>query len=164
MSATPPEAKTEYSRGFRRSRRPPEPPDRAAAGARGRSASRSRTPASAAGMAILAGGVAGAALLLVAEFTPLFHVYAPRTGARVDTVGTGSHHAFAMIPIALLGDLTDAHASGLIGSSSARFIGVSSAPAMGMYLETLAAALLLITSVCGWLWLGAVANASSPAR
>jgi hypothetical protein len=145
-------------------------------------------------MAILAGGLAGATLLLVAEFTPLFHVYAPRSGARVETVGTGSHHAFAMIPIALLvaalaygawasasrpglvsigvlavialgiallGDLPDAHASGLIGSSSARFIGVTSTPAVGMYLETLAAALLLITSVCGWLWLGAVTPAQS---
>ncbi|MBV9915224.1 MAG: hypothetical protein JO153_01885 [Solirubrobacterales bacterium] len=148
-------------------------------------------------MAILAGGLAGATLLLVAEFTPLFYVYTPRTGARVETVGTGSHHAFAMIPIALLVgalacgawasasrpalvsigvlavialgisllvDLPDAHASGLIGSSSARFVGVNSTPAVGMYLETLAAAFLLITSVCGWLWLGAVAPAQARRR
>ncbi|HEX3976283.1 MAG TPA: hypothetical protein VHW96_08450 [Solirubrobacteraceae bacterium] len=52
--------------------------------------------------AVLGGALLAAALLLVAEFLPLFEV---RTSARhgaVTTVQSGSHHAYALVPIALL--------------------------------------------------------------
>jgi hypothetical protein len=57
--------------------------------------------------------------------------------------------------ISLLGDLPDAHASGLIGSSVTHFASANSRPSAGFYMETLAAVLLLITCVSGFLLLGA---------
>lgn len=53
-------------------------------------------------LAVLAGALAASALLLIAEFLPLFEV---RTSARngvVTTVQSGSHHAYALLPIVLL--------------------------------------------------------------
>ena len=44
----------------------------------------------------------GALLLLVAEFTTLFDVRTARQPARVRSVGTGSHHGYALVPIAVL--------------------------------------------------------------
>jgi hypothetical protein len=43
----------------------------------------------------------GALLLLVAEFTTLFEVRTAAGGAVVKSVGTGAHHSYALIPIAL---------------------------------------------------------------
>ncbi len=112
-------------------------------------------------MAILAGGLLGALLLLVAEFTTLFEVSDGRAGPPVKSVGTGSHHAYALVPIALLaaalaygvwrvgsrpallsigllavialligllGDLPDAHASGLLTNTGGRYVSASSSP------------------------------------
>jgi hypothetical protein len=60
----------------------------------------------------------------------------------------------ATLLIALLGDLPDAHSSGLIGSSASQYVqGVSSASA-GLYLETLGAVLLLVSGGVGFLMLG----------
>jgi hypothetical protein len=187
MSATPPEAKSEYSRGPMHSSGP-EP-----AGARGdsRPTGPSREPASetgnAAAIAIFAGGLLGALLLVVAEFTTLFTVHTSTSTHAIRSVGTGGHHTYALIPIgllvaflaygvwsagsrpallaigflgvialliALLGDLPDAHASGLIGSPARHFANASSTPGAGLYIETLGAVILLITSVCGFLLLG----------
>lgn len=50
----------------------------------------------------MAGGLLGALLLLVAEFTTLFEVSTGGSGPAVKSVGTGSHHAYALVPIALL--------------------------------------------------------------
>jgi hypothetical protein len=49
------------------------------------------------------GVVAGAVVLVVAEFTPLLRVHsgAYRAGV-VATIGTGSHHSYALIPVAVL--------------------------------------------------------------
>jgi hypothetical protein len=44
----------------------------------------------------------GAALLLVAEFTTLFKVHAATSTRAVASVNTGSHHSYALVPIALL--------------------------------------------------------------
>ncbi len=44
----------------------------------------------------------GAGLLLIAEFAPLFSVRAGGPGDVLRTVQTGSHHAHALIPVALL--------------------------------------------------------------
>jgi hypothetical protein len=123
----------------------------------------------------------------VAEFTTLFDVTTGAGGSPVKSVGTGSHHAYAMVPIALLagllaygvwrvgsrpallsmgllavialliallGDLPDAHTSGLITSSGGRYVSASSNPSAGLYLETLGGVVLLITCVCGFLLLG----------
>ena len=52
---------------------------------------------------MLGGGLLGSVLLLVAEFTPLLHVYSSARGAPiVKTIGTGSHHSYALVPMALL--------------------------------------------------------------
>ena len=53
--------------------------------------------------------------------------------------------------IALLGDLPDAQATGLIGSPSTHFALASSSPAVGFYLETLGGVVLLITAGAGLL-------------
>jgi hypothetical protein len=144
-------------------------------------------------VAILAGGLLGALLLFVAEFTTLFEVSSGGAGAPVKSVGTGSHHAYALVPIALLaaalaygvwrvgsrpallsigflavialligvlGDLPDAHASGLINTGG-RYVNASSSPSAGLYMETLGAVVLLITCVCGFLLIGPPAR---PAR
>jgi hypothetical protein len=129
--------------------------------------------------AVLGGGLLGALLLIVAEFTTLYEVRTDASSGPLKSVGTGPHHAFALVPIALLaavlaygasrqrsrpallaigtlglitllialiGDLPDAQATGLIRMSS-HFVNASSTPETGMYLETLGAALLLLT--CG---------------
>jgi len=179
MNATLPGANSEYSRGSQRSRRAHDP---RAGGRPGR-----RGPAGGTvGAAVLAGGLLGALLLLIAEFTTLFQV---RTadGTVVQSVGTGSHQSYALVPIAvlvgllayavrsagsrpallaigvmgvaalliaLLGDLPDAHASGVVGRVPAQFAAASSRPSAGLYMETLGAAVLVITCVCGFLMIG----------
>ena len=62
----------------------------------------------------------------------------------------------------LLGDLPDAHASGLVGSSATHFAAANSRPSAGLYMETLGAVLLLITSVSGFLLLGAPQRRRGP--
>jgi hypothetical protein len=187
MNATPPEAKSEYSRGVGQSRGPGDA--RASANSRARKPRLDDRgePNARAAAAILAGALLGALILVVSEFTTLFQIHtAARTGA-ISSVSTGSHHTYALIPIAvlvavlaygvwaagsrpallaigilgvialliaLLGDLPDAHATGLIGSPTSHFTNASSTPSAGLYMETLGAVLLLITSVCGFLLLG----------
>jgi hypothetical protein len=161
MNATPPEANTEYS-----------------------------TRGGTFGAVILAGGLLGALLLLVAEFTTLFEVRSSASTKVIRSVGTGSHHSYALLPIALLvvffawgvwqarsrpallaigvlgvltlliallGDLPDAHASGLIGSSATHYTTASSRPSAGMYMETAGAVVLIITCVSGFLLIGSPA-------
>lgn len=167
MNATPPEASTEYSRG-----------SEASSGAQ---------PASGGGLLaslVLAGGALGGLLLLVAEFATLFEVRRPTNTAVVRTVSSGSHHTYALVPIALLvgflafgvwrvhsrpallgigllsvvallisllGDLPDAHSTGLLRNAAGQFVPVDSSPGAGFYLESLGGAALLITSVGGFL-------------
>lgn len=91
MNVSEPEADTEYSR--------------APAGSEGRErpfAGGSRSGLGGIRVPILGGALVAAALLFVAEFLPLFEV---RTSARsgvVTTVQSGSHHSYALLPIALL--------------------------------------------------------------
>ncbi len=179
MNATPPEANSEYSRAPRQSRA-----DSAHRGEGSRGATAVR-------LAVLCGGLLGALFLLVAEFTTLYNVKTTTGGVLVKSVSTGSNHAYAMVPIALLaallafavwrvgsrpallaigllgvlallisllGDLPDAHASGLIGSSTTHFAAASSRPSAGFYMETLGAVLLVITCVSGFIMLGAPAR------
>src|SRR5947209_1644102 len=103
MNATPPEARPEYSRGPSGSSSGSGRPARGSARGRGGSAvggtnvfgRRLRA-------GLLVGGLLGAALLLVAEFTILFHVSTASDPAPIRSVTTGSHHAYALVPIALL--------------------------------------------------------------
>jgi hypothetical protein len=53
-------------------------------------------------VAVLLGASAAALLLIVAEFVPLFQVATNARHGVVTTVQSGSHHAYALIPIALL--------------------------------------------------------------
>ena len=87
MNVSEPEADIEYSRA------PAASEGRDRPSARGLRGTQS---------AVLGGALLAAVLLLVAELEPLFEV---RTSARngvVTTVQSGSHHAYALVPIALL--------------------------------------------------------------
>jgi len=161
MSATPPEAKPEYSRAPRRSQRPV-----------------------AISVALFAAGVTGALLLVAAEFTTLYEEDSAASRVPIHTVLTGRHNSYALIPVALLaillafgatrsanrpallalgtlgiltvvialvGDLPDAQASGVVGSALAGYAKAKDVPQIGLYLETLGAAVLVITCGAGLL-------------
>ncbi len=169
LDVTRPEAETEYSRG-----------DAGSGGAlraqSGAPTGLSRTVAA----AVLAGAVAGAALLLIAEFTPLLSVHSGLGAAAIKTVSTGSHNSYALIPVALLAALLSVAAwrapnplallaIGLLGLVTllialvgdlpdAQATGVtpsetlaSSSPEVGFYLETLGGVILLISAAAGLL-------------
>ncbi len=173
MNASRPEADIEYSRGPRGSRGRSD----AVPGGQTRPADRPATP-------LIAGVVVGALLLVAAEFAPLLRV---RSGAYhagvIQTIQTGSHHSFALLPvallaivmaaaaratgnrlalasigilglvalgIALLGDLPDAHAAGLLRQGGTYVEAVSSV-ALGFYLETLGGVLLVLCAGAGLL-------------
>jgi hypothetical protein len=175
MSA-PPEANTEYSRGSEASQPVLAPSDdRLAAG----------------GNAVLGAALTaavGALLILISQFTALYHVHVATSSAPIKTVGTGANHAWAPLPIALLaaglafavyqkasraalvalvvlgvvtlliallGDLPDAHATGIVGSGASQYAEGTSTPSAGLYMETLGAILLLISGGIGLLLLGA---------
>jgi hypothetical protein len=186
--SAPPEANSEYSRGS-------EPFGRLLVrGERGRSAPRDESgsaprpdprdgPGIATLLVVLAASL-GALLILVSQFTALYHLHSATSSAPIKTVGTGSNHAWAPIPlallagvlafavyrhanraafaalallgvvvllIALLGDLPDAHATGLIGSGASQYVEGTSTPSAGLYMETLGAVLLLLSGGVGLL-------------
>ena len=168
MSATPPEAKPKYSRAPRQSHVP-----------------------AAISLGLLAGGLGGALLLLVAEFTPLYSQTSATSRISLHTVHAGSHHAYALIPIgvlaaflavgaartasrpallalgalgiltmliALLGDLPDAEASGFVRG----FVKAKNVAEVGLYLETLGGALLVVTCGVGLLLTGSRGDRVAP--
>ena len=186
MNDTPPGTKTEYS----------SPRQAKQASSTGSQPTAPRPPrarpelARAARVGILAGTVLGSVLLIVAEFTTLFTVHVATTSHPIKTVTAGSHHSYALIPIALLAvalavgvfressraallaigllgivtlaiamiaDLPDANATGLASSGANHFVSASSTPGAGMYLETLGAAVLVITCGVGLMAIGAPA-------
>jgi hypothetical protein len=182
MSA-PPEANTEYSRGSEASGPVLTPSDERSA--RGRNAV----------LAVALTAALGALLILVSQFTALYHVHVAASSAPVKTVGTGANHAWAPIPIALLaaalavvvyrrrsrtalialavlgvltlliallGDLPDAHATGIVGSGASQYAEGTSTPSAGLYMETLGAILLLLSGGIGLLLLGAPRRAPQP--
>ncbi|MBV9604050.1 MAG: hypothetical protein JO027_03020 [Solirubrobacterales bacterium] len=126
----------------------------------------------------------GALLVLVAQFTALYHLHSATSSAAIKTIGTGANHAWAPIPlalaavalafavhrygsrvalvglvalgvatllIALIGDLPDAHSSGLIGSSANGYVQATSSPSAGLYMETLGAVVLIVAGGLGLL-------------
>jgi hypothetical protein len=76
-----------------------------------------------------------------------------RAGSRPALLAVGVLGVIALL-IAFLGDLPDAHTSGLVGGGGTTYAIAHSTPSAGMYLETLGALVLLITCVCGFLLLG----------
>ncbi len=179
MNATRPEADSEYSRGEQGPSAHLEAPDPAAVDGLDRDSKSVRR-------AVVAGGVVGCALILAAQFTPLFSVHTSASRVAIKTVQTGSHDSYALVPvailgllltfevwrtrsrlalaaiaviaivsllIALLGDLPDAQATGLVGSTATGLRVASSSPSIGLYLETLGAVVLLITAAAGLLLL-----------
>jgi hypothetical protein len=131
---------------------------------------------------VLAGTLLGALLLIVAEFTSLYRVHFAN-GSAVQSVSTGSHHSYAMIPIAVLavflgwavrrgggrvallgigaagvvalvialvGDLPDAHRTGI----TAHLQLARATPSAGLYMETLGAVILIATCGSGLLMMG----------
>jgi hypothetical protein len=181
MSTTPPEARTEYSRGSGGSRAGRTPsgggPGSTGIGAdAGWSAALRGT--------VLGCGLLGALLLVVAEFTTLYTISSTTASTPIQSVSTGSHDAYALIPIALVagalaygasvrgsrpallalgalgvatllialvGDLPDARASGVVGNSSTHFSSAAASPKAGLFLETVGAIALIIGSGCGLL-------------
>jgi hypothetical protein len=179
MSA-PPEADTEYSRGSKGS----EPLLAPGSAPVSEGTERAGTPV----LAVALTAALGALLILVSQFTALYHVHVATSSAAIKTVGTGANHAWAPIPIgllaaalafavyrkrsraalvalavlgivtlliALLGDLPDAHATGIVGSGASQYSEGTSTPSAGLYMETLGAILLLISGGVGLLLLGA---------
>jgi hypothetical protein len=203
MNGTPPGANNEYSRGWRPSRGESGAAQRGVSvraawdrgglggrlwgGDRGGSEGVGGAGSAAIRVGILGGVLVGCLLLLAAEFTTLFTVHVDTSATAIKTVITGSHHSYALIPIAvlaaalalgafrdggragllaigllgivtlligLLGDLPDTHVTGLSGSPTTHFVTARSAPGAGLYLETLGAAVLVITSGVGFIALG----------
>jgi hypothetical protein len=182
----PPEANSEYSRGSGASNRLILPRWQASRASSSRGASSGAEAPPAARLALAIGALIGALLVLVAQFTALYHLHSATSSAVVGTVGTGGNHAWAPVPlalaalalayavyrhgsrtalaalialgvatllIALIGDLPDAHSTGLIGSSANGYVQATSSPSAGLYMETLGAAVLIIVGGVGVLLL-----------
>ncbi len=86
------------------------------------------------------------ALIPIAVLAAALAVGVLRDGSRPALVAIGLLGIVTLL-IALLGDLPDANATGLAGSSSTHFVTASSTPSAGLYLETLGAVVFMIT--CG---------------
>jgi len=137
----------------------------------------------------------GVALLVVAEFLPLFEVKLGSSGAVLKTVSAGANNNYSLLLIALaaipftlaavrtgsrvallalavlglvaaaiafLGDLPDAHRTGVVGKN---FEDAASSARVGFYFESLGAILLLLSAAIGLLLSGpssAQAPSSAP--
>jgi hypothetical protein len=183
VSATPPEARVKYSRahgdpeGARRPRAEPRAQIRGAvpaailgcglAGALLLAASEFadlysiHTPTVRAAIQSVTGGSHNSyALLPIAVLVVLLAYGAARDGSRVAMLALGALGVLALL-IALIGDLPDAQASGLL-LRAGHYETASSSPSVGLYFETLGAVLLLIASGVGFLLGGPPARRPSP--
>jgi hypothetical protein len=102
---TPPQADIEYSRGSAILRGLPGWRRGLAAWRRRDSQPAPREPfepppAALAGVVLCA--LLGALLVLVSQFTPLYHVHPGTSPVPIKTVGTGASHTYAPVPLALL--------------------------------------------------------------
>lgn len=93
------------------------------------------------------------ALVVIAIVVALLAVAVWRDSSRPALLAIGLLGVVALL-IALLGDLPDAHATGLVGSSTTHYVDASSTPSAGLYLETLGAAVLILTCGLGFISLG----------
>lgn len=175
MSASRPEAESEYSRGHRRSGAVP-----------GTSSELSERPSGAAAALARIGGVVGAGLLVAAELTTVYSIHSSPGNRLVVAVAAGPHHDWALLPLAALAaalsvarrrgpargsapalavgalalvalgiavivDLPDARSSGLIGHAGGRYVAAAASAGPGLYLETLGAVVLLVAAALGLL-------------
>ena len=90
------------------------------------------------------------ALIPLALLTAFLSIAVWRTGSRLGLLALGVV-GIVVVLIALLGDLPDAQATGLVGSQSTRYAVAASSPAAGFYLETLGAVVLIIVAGTGLL-------------
>jgi hypothetical protein len=100
------------------------------------------------------------ALLPIAVLAVLLAYGAARDGSRVAMLALGALGVLALL-IALIGDLPDAQASGLL-LRSGHFETASSSPSVGLYFETLGAVMLLIAAGVGFLLGGPPARTTRP--
>jgi hypothetical protein len=89
-----------------------------------------------------------------------FAVY--RKGSRAALVALMVLGIVALV-IALVGDLPDAHATGIVGSGASQYAEGTSTPSAGLYMETLGAILLLISGGVGLLLPGPARQPSDAA-
>jgi hypothetical protein len=85
-----------------------------------------------------------------------------RSGSRVALAALALLGVVTLL-IALIGDLPDAHATGLIGSGASQYAEGTSTPSAGLYMETLGAIVLIITGGVGLLLLGVSPQPPAPA-
>ncbi len=97
------------------------------------------------------------ALILIALVAVALAYGASVMGSRVALLALGAL-GLATLLIALIGDLPDAQATGVVGNSGSHFALAGAKPQVGLYIETLGAILLIIASGCGLL-LGAPGGA-----
>ncbi len=146
MSA-PPEANTEYSRGSERIRAAASPRSTPAQSARIGPLGRSRRASSSRsrpGDQLGARGPRNA-------WAPIpLALLARRSRRRAGAIGRRSPRHDQIAP---LGDLPDAHATGLIGSGASQYAEATSNPSAGLYMETLGAVVLLLAGGVGFLLL-----------
>lgn len=190
MNASRPEADIEYSRGpgaSRRARRgSEEPPEAPADGAAGRPWNlvlaltglgaallvvaeftallhvRSGAYRGPVVDTVTAGAHHSYALIPVALLALGLAVAARVTGNRVALAAIGVL-GLVGLGIALLGDLPDARATGLLHTASGGYVAAASKPAIGLYLESLGAVVLLLAAGAGLL-LSASGDGSARSR
>jgi hypothetical protein len=75
-----------------------------------------------------------------------------RAGSRTALAGLVAL-GVATLLIALIGDLPDAHSSGLVGSSVSGYVQATASPSAGLYMETLGAIVLIVAGGLGLLML-----------
>ena len=97
------------------------------------------------------------AMLVIALAAIVLGALVWRSGTRSALFALGVLGVVALL-IAVLGDLPDSEATGLAGSVTHGYVNASSTPSAGLYMETLAAILLIATSGLGFLTLGPASN------
>lgn len=76
-----------------------------------------------------------------------------RAGSRLALLAVGALGALALL-LGLLRDLPDARAHGLLQSRPGQYLEAAARPNAGLYLETAGAALLVLTTVSGFILIG----------
>lgn len=84
-----------------------------------------------------------------------------RAGSRVALLAVGALGVLAVL-LALLGDLPDARAHGLLQNAPGHYVEAAARAGAGLYLETAGAALLIVTSVSGFILIGPPPRRRSP--
>lgn len=102
------------------------------------------------------------ALIPIAVLAVLLGLAVLRGGSRPALLAVGIAGLVALL-IALLGDLPDAHTSGLIAAPSGQFVSARTTPSTGMYLETSGAIVLIATCGLGFMLLGPPRRRPRPA-